>query len=127
MQNNELIPSSTDVPNKVQNSELNDGLNMTNPEVENTSTTYESYTDPVQISKHIDKLNLTNPKAENTNTTHKSCTDPVQSSKERSLDLDQQDNARKEAEIETIVESLLEALKEDESPNTEQDKKKIIT
>ena len=41
--------------------------------------------------------------------------------------MDQQDNAKKEAEIETVVESLLEALKEDESPNTEQDKKKIIT
>ena len=45
VQNNELIPSSTDVSNDVQNSELNDGLNLTNPEAENTSTTNESCTD----------------------------------------------------------------------------------
>ena len=32
VQNNEMIPSLTDVPNNVQNSELNDGLNLTNPE-----------------------------------------------------------------------------------------------
>ena len=79
---------------------MNDGFNLTNPEAENTSTTYESYTDPVQISEHNDELNLTTPKAENTSRTGESCTDPVQSSKE-SLDLDQQDNAKKGAEIET--------------------------
>ena len=33
----------------------------------------------------------------------------------------------KNAEIETVVESLLEALNEDEAPKTEQEKEKIIT
>ena len=97
VQNNKLIPSSTDVPCNVQNSKV-DGVNLTNSEAKKTSTTNESCTDDQdeQVSKE-------NP------------------------DLDQQDNAKKEAEIETVVESLLEALKEDKSPNTEQDKKKIIT
>ena len=98
MQNNELIPSSTDVPNNVQNSELNDGLNLTNPEAENTSMTIESCTD--DCDEQISKENL---------------------------DLDQQDNVKKEADIETVVESLLEALKEDKALNTEQEKETIIT
>ena len=97
VQNNKLIPSSTDVPCNVQNSKV-DGVNLTNSEAEKTSTTNESCTDDQD----------------------------EQVSKENS-DSDQQDNAKKEAEIETVVESLLEALKEDKSPNTEQDKKKIIT
>ena len=83
MQNNELIPSSTDVPNNVQNNESNDGLNLTNREAENTSTTSKSCTD--DQDEQIAKENL---------------------------DSDQQDNAKKEAEIETVVESLSEALKE---------------
>ena len=90
MQNNDLIPSSKDVPRNVANSAFNDGLNLINSEAENTSTTSESCTDDQdeQISKD-------------------------------NLDSNQQDNAKKEAEIETVVESLLEALKEDKAPNTE--------
>ena len=97
VQNNEHIPSLTDVLNNVQNRELNDGLNLTNPEAKNTSTTSESCTK-----------------------------DQVEQISNENLVLDQ-DNAKKEAEIETVVKSLLEALKEDEAPNTEQEKEEIIT
>ena len=60
--------------------------------------------------------------------TTESCTDDCDEriSKEN-LDLDQQDNVKKEADIETVVESLLEALKEDKALNTEQEKETIIT
>ena len=97
VQNNELIPSSTNVPYNVQNSESNDGLNLTNPEAEKTSMTGESCTDDQDEQMSKENLNSNQP-----------------------------NNAKREAEIETVVESLLEALKEDKSPNTEQEKK-IIT
>ena len=45
VQNNDLIPSSKYVPNNLANSASNDGLNLTNPEAENTSTISESCTD----------------------------------------------------------------------------------
>ena len=93
VQNNELIPSSKDVPNNLTNSASNDALNLTSPEAVNTSTMSE-------LDEQISKENL---------------------------DLDQHDNAKKNAEIETVVEGLLEALNEDEAPNTEQKKEKIIT
>ena len=57
-----------------------------------------------------------------------SCTDDQdeQISKE-TLDLGQYNKAKKNAEIETVVESLLEALNEEEAPNTGQEKEKLIT
>ena len=92
------ISSPKDVPSNVANNALNDGLNLTNPEAENTSMMNNACTD--EKDEQISKENL---------------------------DSDQYDNAKKNAEIETVVESLLEALKEDEAPNTEQEKEKIIT
>ena len=121
MQNNELIPSFTDTPmvasitdksctDPVEFSKHSMAFILNNPKVEKASTTDKSCTNPVEISKCNDASNPTNCEAENTNKTDDPCTDPVQTS-----------------EIETVDESLLETLKEEESPNIEQDKEKIIT
>ena len=76
----------------------NDGLDVINSEVENTNMASESSTD-----------------------------DQVEQISKESLESDQHDNAKKNTGIETVVESLSEALNEDEAPNTEQEKEKIIT
>ena len=70
-------------------------------------------------------LNPPNIEAMNTNKTTKICTDEqIEEKATENLD---SDDLKKKAEIENVVENLLKAINEDQAPNMEDEKEKIIT